>query len=238
MLKLSNLIGIAKGHSFNVPGSAQKQPRNLLWPLYSSKRLPMKKSILIFMAMGLVCSLTSGQTTEQPDSLLPKQWVHFESEVGGFKVWTPASLHEKVDSITTPIGILAYHTFFLAQDIKQADNALYMVSFCDYPAGGAHSDSTELLADFFNETMEAAASSVDGDLLYQDDITYNNEFPGKFWRINYLNDQAVIKTKALLVKNRFYTIQTIMLRERSLNPDSERFLDSFQLTDPKHSANH
>ena len=193
----------------------------------------MKQLIWIFLATVMSFSFVYGQTPVQlqPDSSFSKTWVHFESEMGGFKVFAPAPLVEKVDSISTPIGVLAYHTYYLNQDVEQADQALFMVSFCDYPVGGAHSDSTALIAEFFEETMKAAATSVDGDLLYHDDIIYDNQFPGKFWRINYLNDQAVIKTKAYLVQNRFYTIQTVMLRQHSLHSDSNRFMDSFQLLD-------
>ncbi|RMG78204.1 MAG: hypothetical protein D6714_18500, partial [Bacteroidetes bacterium] len=133
-------------------------------------------------------------------------WQTFESYEGRFRVLAPGAMTEKIDSIQTDVGTLAYHVFFHQSDNKDADNLFYMVSYCDYPAGSVHSDSTELLAPFFEATLESAAASVDGKLIYADDIRYD-DYPGKFWRIDYLDGQAIIKTKAFLVKNRYYSLQ-------------------------------
>jgi len=101
-----------------------------------------------------------------------------------------------------------------------------MITFCDYPPGTIHSDSTELLKDFFAASVDQATSSVKGELAYQADIVQQG-FPGKIWRINYLRDQAVIKTKAFMVRNRFYSIQTVTLKDMAINAASDRFFDSF-----------
>lgn len=182
----------------------------------------------ILLTMLLVGSLypASGATAERP----PEQtdWEEFKSNDGNFRVLTPAPLEQKVDTMETGIGELTYHTFFHQSPMNDAENVFYMVSYCDYPEGTVHSDSTEMLADFFAATMDAAVESVDGELVYSDDVEIG-AYPGKFWRIHYLQGGAVIKTKAFLVKNRYYAVQTIMFREMSLNPKSDRFMDSFSL---------
>ncbi len=159
-----------------------------------------------------------------------EEWGEYVSENGNFRILAPGSMTEKVDSIETKIGKVAYHTFFYQDDRKDADIKIFMVSYCDYPESSVHSDSLDLIAPFFEETMDAAVFSIDGDLAYWDEIKLY-QYPGRFWRVNYLNDQALIKTKAYLVRNRFYSLQTVMLKSKSMNTSSERFLDSFRLLD-------
>jgi hypothetical protein len=101
-----------------------------------------------------------------------------------------------------------------------------MITFCDYPPGSIHSDSTELLKDFFDASIDQATSSVHGELAYQNDVTLKG-YPGKLWRINYLRGQALIKTRAFMVENRFYTIQTVTVKDMAINAASDRFFDSF-----------
>jgi hypothetical protein len=157
-----------------------------------------------------------------------KDWKEFNSYDGKFSVLTLGEMKEKVDSIETAVGTLAYHVFFYKPQAANADNVLYMLSYVDYPEGTIHSDSTQLLQDFFKETLDAAVSSVKGELLYSNDWKYHN-YSGKIWRIDYLNGKAIIKTKACVVGQRYYTLQTVTRKEKSLNFAADRFLDSFKL---------
>jgi hypothetical protein len=54
-------------------------------------------------------------------------------------------------------------------------------------------------------------------------------FPGYFWRVDYLDGKAVIKSKAWLVDNRFYELKTISWKEKNINPSSDKFFESFKL---------
>ena len=156
-------------------------------------------------------------------------WEEFKSFSGRFRVLLPGEMVEKLDSIPTFVGTLAYHTFYYQSPQEEdSDNLVYMVSYCDYPEHTIHSDSTELLREFFDATMDAARRSVRGELTYQDEIEQSG-FPGRLWRIDYLDGKAVIKTKALVVDRRYYAVQTITFRNRSLNLSTDRFLDSFRL---------
>ncbi len=156
------------------------------------------------------------------------KWEPFVSYDGKFQVLAPGPFRTNVDSIATPIGTVAYHSFFHQPSAENADNVLLMVSYCDYPPRTIHSDSADLVPTFFENTIDAATESVDGNLVYSDSILLSG-YPGRFWRIDYLDDQAVIKTKAFLVKNRFYSVQSIMYRNRSLNLASDKFLNSFEV---------
>jgi len=150
---------------------------------------------------------------------------HFE---GKFAVTTPGAFYEKVDSIDTPLGQMIYHTFFLQPPSDLAENEVYMVSYVDYPEGTIHQDSTELVAELMNETQDAAQESVRGEIMFSND-GFQKDYPFRFWRIDYLNGRASIRTKAIVANNRFYTVQTVSRREYGMNHSTDRFIDSFRV---------
>lgn len=154
-------------------------------------------------------------------------WEVFNGPDGRFQVQVPGHFTGKTDTLKTDVGDLVYHTFFLQTD-STAENLFYMVSYCDYPASVVFADSTGLAEDFFKETMEAAAETVKGELAYSDDIQLD-KYPGKTWRIDYLGGKAVIKNRAYLVGSRYYALQTISWKNKSLNSDGTKFFDSFRL---------
>ena len=158
-------------------------------------------------------------------------WQETVSTEGGFSLWSPEKMNHKVDSIATPVGKIAWHTYFLQQANEEAEDAssmIFMMSYCDYPAYTVHSDSTELLEEFFESTIDQAVAAVEGELRYVTEQTLH-DFPGRFWRIDYLDGEAVIKTRAFVVENRFYTVQVVSKRALNFNPASNRFFDSFKL---------
>lgn len=183
--------------------------------------MPMKTTALVLVALCLGLN-APGQADK---------WEELKSYDGRFRLMAPAPMQHKVDSLETSLGTMAYHTFFYhtpKETEKTADNLLYMLSYCDYPEYSVHSDSADLIPEFFEATIESAVGSVGGKLLYSSEQDYRG-YPGRYWRIDYLNGQAVIKTKALLVGARYYALQTIMLKNKGLNTSTNRFMDSFQL---------
>ncbi|MEM8524665.1 MAG: hypothetical protein AAGG68_08475 [Bacteroidota bacterium] len=156
-------------------------------------------------------------------------WTFYESKDKQFKILVPGELREKIDTFETDLGELHYHTLY-HQATAETGNQVYMLSYCDYPEGSIHSDSTEILADFFEETIQTAKFSINGDLMYKADRNLYS-YPGKYWRIDYRDGQAVVKTKAFVVKNRYYAIQVVATKEKHINPESERFMESFRLVE-------
>jgi len=156
-------------------------------------------------------------------------WPETLSYEGRFRVRAPEVLTEVVDTVAAPVGKLVMHIFYhQPEDAKTAPNLFYQVLYVDYPPEALHADSTALLSDFWQTTIEQAAESVRGEVVYQADREWLG-WPGKVWRISYLDDQAVIRSRAIVARNRFYLVQTISLREKALNPDAERFFESFRL---------
>ncbi|MEO0338349.1 MAG: hypothetical protein AAF242_03965 [Bacteroidota bacterium] len=155
-------------------------------------------------------------------------FVPFTSMEGLFRVEVPGEMSYKSDTITTDLGDLVYHTYFYQHEEAGAENFIYMVSYVDYPANTVHSDSTTLLPDFFEVTIDQAAFSINGELIYKNEIQEEG-YPGYLWRINYQQGEGVIKTKAIVRENRYYNIQAVTIRPLALNPTIDLFLDSFKL---------
>ncbi|MBK7410823.1 MAG: hypothetical protein IPJ40_23860 [Saprospirales bacterium] len=156
------------------------------------------------------------------------QWAPFSSIDGRFQIPSPKPLAHQESTVETPMGVIIYHTYFHQPEKDPNGNQWFSVSYCDYPDGTIHSDSTDLLEEFFEETIKESASSVNGEVRYVEHIDYNT-LPGRFWRVDYLNGQVVIKSKAYLIANRFYVIQVVILKDKSANSDAARFLDGFKL---------
>ena len=156
-------------------------------------------------------------------------WKVFDTYEGQFRIEVPGGeMDRKEKVIHTELGEIAYVTYVHQTPLKESENALYIVSYCDYPANSMHSDSLELLEDFFSNTIEKASESVFGEVRYEDDIRYI-DYPGKLFRIDYRQGTATLKSKVFIVNNRFYNIQIATTKGKSLNNAADHFLDSFFL---------
>ncbi len=163
-------------------------------------------------------------------------WPETLDYEGRFGVRAPGLLVRAVDTVDTAVGPLAMHVWYRhSPDAKTAPNLFYQVLYVDYPPTALHSDSTDLLHDFFAATIEEAARSVKGEVVYQADREWQG-WPGKIWRIDYLDERVVIRSRAVVVRSRFYLVQTVSWREKALNPEAERFFDSFRLLGEQEAA--
>ena len=160
--------------------------------------------------------------------LTEARWEQVRSYEGRYSIETPGTFVQALDTVETAIGTLVYHTHFFQPTAALAENVLYMISYCDYPEGALHSDSTELVQELFAATEEEAATTVGGEKLYASDVTLAG-YPGRIWRIDYRNGNATIRTRAYVVGRRYYAVQAISRGELRLNSSSDRFLDSFRV---------
>lgn len=200
----------------------------------------MKKKNLLLCAASLLPLLMRAQSPEFTTDAAPaweqqQRWTLTDHAAGRFRIMSPGPLQEKIDSVPTIMGMIAYHTFFFQPPHELADNAVYMLSYCDYPEGSLHSDSTELVAEFFEATVASAAESIGGDIRYSD-VRNVYQFPGKIWRIDYNKGRASVHTHACIVGNRYYAVQTVSRRELALNRWSDRFINSFEVSLVKSQA--
>jgi hypothetical protein len=176
------------------------------------------KMIFVFFAFLMVAPA-------QAQTLTWKEQIQLE---GKFRINAPGELVEKVSKMKTAMGETAYHAFVFKPTEPKPDNVFYVVNYLDYPQGTFHPDSTELRTEFFNVTIENSVIGVNGKLLYESDVQLGVH-KGKIWRVSYNQANVFIKSKCFLVGNRFYMIQTMTMRDKSMNASADLFLDSFQV---------
>ncbi len=162
-----------------------------------------------------------------------EDWLVYKSHEGGFIIESPGKIKEVINRANTSLGELEYHIFIYRDNSKDPDNLAYMVSYCDYPDGSIHSDSTELAQDFFEATIDQAVESVNGKLAYSSESKYRG-YPGMIWRTDYGGDDGgIIRTKAFIKGQRYYSIQTVCSKDKSMNLSSDKFFNAFNLISSK-----
>ena len=152
-------------------------------------------------------------------------WKIFHSEDGGFSILTPGLLEEKNATVSTEVGEFRVHTLFLNPK-DTLGNYLYLINYYDLPEGMVPDDSTGLVIDFLKNTMDQSISDVNGALLYNTPVEIGI-YTGLMWRAS--SDSGTIKSRAYIIKNRFYMLQVFSYPRKSLNKDIDRFLESFTL---------
>lgn len=157
-----------------------------------------------------------------------QNWEEHNDYDGRFRIFLPAEWDHRVDSVTTAVGDLAYHTYWLQTPTDTADNVMYMLSYVDYPEGALHHDSIELVTEFLDASQEEAEKRMRGDLLFATPKERNG-YPGRYWRIDYLDGQASVRTQAFIASNRYYALQTVSKSNRGVNSSTDRFFDSLVL---------
>ena len=165
--------------------------------------------------------------------MISTEWTVFKSNEGRFSILTPGNIIQDVKSFETDIGSIDYYTFYHAvhpgveeQPDKQENNTVFSVSYCEYPEYTVHSDSTDMLLEFFSATIQQSIPEG-GKLVYASPEQIDG-FPGRLWRTSY-GEAKVVKSKSFLVNNRFYLIQVFSNNKRANRRDGDKFLDSFRL---------
>lgn len=147
-----------------------------------------------------------------------------ELEPANCAVLIPGSFIHSSDTIPTAVGDIVYHTWHSKDSTIQ-----YLVSFCNYPEGTVHSDSTELLHEFFSTTISASVEKTRGNKRYESGMLQSG-FPGRFWRID-IGDHHYIKTRAFVAGSRFYSLQVIGSTKTDQDKAEAAFFDSFRFID-------
>lgn len=176
-----------------------------------------KTKVLSKFVFVSIFSLFSFYVTAQSHTTLPEC---------NCSVIIPGTFKKYIDTFPTDIGKLIYHTY------THTDTALnFQLSYIDYPEGAVHSDSTELLKDFFASTIDASVESVKGEKKYETEINLF-EYPGYFWKI-YFGENKFISTKSFLAGSRLYTLQVFGDRKFDKHVGLVRYFDSFRFVDLK-----
>ena len=153
-------------------------------------------------------------------------WTKYISDDDRFSISVPGEMQLNQSEIATSLGTLDHLTLYFKDSLESSDNYLYTVSYCDYPEGTFHPDSTELNKDFLNVTIEESVQAIAGELLYEDEIAIMGNI-GRVWKASMDDGKSVVKNKALIAGDRYYCLQVFTLKSKSRNENADRFLDSF-----------
>ncbi len=140
----------------------------------------------------------------------------------------PDSTTVQSTTVTTALGDIEYVTITSNETFEEGD-VRYILSYCDYPEGLFHPDSTDLIDVFFDETITGATDRVKGTLVYQDSPG-GSRYPTRLWKISSESLGQEYKNKALLVGDRYYLLQVVypVAASVALNKANE-FFDSFKV---------
>ena len=157
-----------------------------------------------------------------------EEWVLFVDPNEQFEVSVPDSVILTSAKVSTALGDLDY-IVVTSRELTEDDLViLYTVSYCDYPEGVFHRDSTELIELFFDETVAQAVESVDGKLLYSENLG-GVRYPTRLWKIVSEKLDIHVKSKAMLVGDRYYCLQVTSPGSKSVHNSGNKFFDSFKV---------
>lgn len=158
-----------------------------------------------------------------------EEWVVFEEKEGiDFVVDAPAKLVKKTKDFETAIGPLTAVTYAHEGD-EDDSNYLYAINIIEYPEGTFHPDSTELIDAFLDSAVESFVEGLEGEEVYQADISEVANGKGKLFRIKYSDEYTIIKGKTFLKNDIFITLQVYTTKNKSLNDEIDDFLNSFRV---------
>ncbi len=157
-------------------------------------------------------------------------WEVFNSVEGNFSILAPANLEENIQVIPSDLGQIEYVTYSCHFKDPSFSNFAYVISYATYPDGMIPADSVHILDDFLNNSMEASAESLKGQIVYVESASQQS-VNGLIGRIEYDEGQAVMKTKVFFKDNRYYSLQVFSAAAKSLNNDIDKFLESFKFLD-------
>lgn len=155
-----------------------------------------------------------------------QNWQKFSPSGQNFEILSPGEMKNGEKNILTDIGSIQPVTW-LHQGTSGDPNYLYLVSYIDYAEGTFHQDSTEMIHELMDVSIETQVKTLSGDLVYKSDAPFGM-YPGVIFRASYNKNSAVVKGRIILIRNRLYILQVYTLSEKSLNPEMDKFLDSFK----------
>lgn len=162
-------------------------------------------------------------------ALAQDNWKRFHYPEHHFSILAADSLAYISQEAKVAIGDITYHSYSYENPADTA-NVLYQVEYFEYPEGAVHSDSLELVQLIYDENIKATVKRTFGKVLYDQEVTIQGR-PGRLYKIAFKDELATIKTKLLIVDNKYYAISVVGARSLSLNRNVDRFINSFDYVD-------
>lgn len=183
----------------------------------------MKRPLVIILLFILI-SIINLKAQE------PEQWVLFESPVFNYSLFFPSKPVDNTEIVETEAGELKLNVVELdCTGAKGYNNLVYMVNCTVYPDSLINSDFKDILDNFFDGTVNGAATNVGGEII-SSKITEYAGFPGREVRISADNGNSVFISRLYLIKSQFFMMIILTSADKKDNPDINKFFHSFKYT--------
>ncbi|MBK8817906.1 MAG: hypothetical protein IPN49_01995 [Saprospiraceae bacterium] len=141
-------------------------------------------------------------------------WTLFLPEDRSFQVLSPGTMDWGVKHVLTDLGELKTITY-LNKGSQETSEIIYIINYTDYPGGILHEDSTDLLENFFQTSLDGIIEKLNGQLLYYADVSTVYS-PKKLYKINYNDGHAVVKGKMYILNDRFIPFRPFLPSKKVL----------------------
>lgn len=157
-------------------------------------------------------------------------WIAYNSPQGKYKVLMPGAPKVETKKIPSAVGELTMYIAMLESE-EGDDNLIYMSAYSEYPTDKINSDmSKESLDKFFNGAAEGGAKNMNGKVKSILPSSFKN-YPARVivTDVNLGGQDFLALQKLILVKNKFYMLQTFTLIDKPDNENAKKFFESFEL---------
>jgi hypothetical protein len=175
------------------------------------------------LLIAFVVTLTGERTLL---TLGQPNWQEYRSQVGRYSILMPGRPKEQTQVVDSAVGSL---------DMRIASyedrSGAYMVMYVDYPENLIHSGQAD---DILDRAAQGAVTTVKAKLTRQQDFPLG-AIPGR--EIGFdapaqgTQPATRVKVRYFLADNRLYQVMVVAQQNQGLPADTQKFLDSFQLSE-------
>lgn len=161
-----------------------------------------------------------------------QDWFLYQSKEGSYKISMPAAPQSQMQKVNTAIGEITMYMAML-ESAETDDNLLYLSAFSEYPADKISSNlDKDGIERFFKGAADGAARNMNGTIKTMKEITYKG-YPARmvYMDVSLGGQDFLAQQKLILVKNKFYMLQTFTKPGKEDNDNSKKFFESFELPD-------
>ena len=155
-------------------------------------------------------------------------WITYTSHDPAFTVEFPGKAEKKFKIIKTDIGEVEINTVYHVSSIDSTDNELYLLNYYKLDTAVFLGDSAMTRQEYIANTIDNIAANLGGTVLYSN-INADNGTLSAIYRVEYDKGKKSMKGKIVMDDSYLYSLQVFTDRQNSLNPNIERFLNSFYL---------
>jgi hypothetical protein len=158
-----------------------------------------------------------------------KQWIKFKPIENDFEVELPDIPETRDKDLHTDLGVLKTISYNVKKD-KKSNNFLYSLNLVIYPDDTFHEDSLEYNNLVMQNTIEEMSRLLKCPIVYMAQTQVNQKHAFTYRLMDEKSGQVV---KGIVVRNFdvIYSLGVFTLKDRSLNSEIDRFIDSFKLID-------